>query len=158
MKKYFVALLIISCVAGNAQKHVLWQIYFEPSKENLLEGSIIFEARIDSGFQMFAHDQMPQLPLGVEFNLKHNLNFIPLGEIIAPQPELSFSHVYNMPVAVYKGTVRFSQKIKIKSQQAFAITAVVEDEETTKSEDICYEKNTFVINVKPSKGVRLKFL
>lgn len=165
MKKSGMLLLFLLCTADELlsqkksdEKHVQWRTYFEPSKTSLEEGFIVFEARVDSGYQLFAHHQMPQLPVGIEFVIKPDMNFTPVGEIIAPKPEISYSHTYEMPVAVYKGKVEFRQKIAIKSQKEFKIIATIENEEASKTEEIFYHKNTLSLNVRPPKGVRLKFM
>jgi hypothetical protein len=165
MKKSGLLILFIFCGAKllfsqkkNNEKHVVWRTYFEPSKTNLDEGFIVFEARIDSGYQMFAHHQMPQLPLGVEFVIKPDLNFSLSGEIMAPKPEIAYSHAYEIPVAVYKGKVEFKQKIRIKSKKEFKVQATVENEEASMTEEISYQKDVFTVSVKPRRGVKLKFL
>ncbi len=165
MKKSAFFILLVFCSAKlmfaqkkNTEKHVVWRTYFEPSKTNLDEGFIVFEARIDSGYQMFARHQMPQLPLGVDFIIKPNADFSLSGDIISPTPTIAYNHAYETPVAVYKGTVEFRQKIKIKSQKEFDVQATVENEEASMTEEVCYQKDVLTINVKPRKGVKLKFL
>ena len=159
-------ILLLTFLAGtymNAQqktekKHVKWRTYFEPSKTNLNEGCLVFEAQVDSGWQMFAQNQLPQLPVGIEIMIKPTGNFTAMGMLTGPLPEIAFSHTYNKPVAVYKGKVQFRQKILLKSKEEFNVNAVVDNEEISKAEEIFYYKNDVVVNVKPPKGIRLKFL
>lgn len=165
MKRTVIAALSIFlfCAGLSAQKkmlqekHVSWRTYFEPSKTSLNEGFIVFEALIDSGYQMFAQYQMPQLPLGVDFKIQESRDFSLSGDIIAPKPEITYNHAYAMQVAVYKGRVEFRQKIIIKTSKEFKIDATVENEEASKTEEIIYQKDVLTVNVKPPRGVRLKF-
>ncbi|MBC7864112.1 MAG: hypothetical protein IAF38_14140 [Bacteroidia bacterium] len=165
MKKSFHIFLFTLCSSlfvksqvKASDKHVFWKTYYEPSKENLNEGSIVFEAVVDSGFQMFARNQMPQLPVGIEIAIKKSKDFELKGELIAPLPAISFSHTYKMPVAVYKGKVQFRQKIVLKTKKEFVLNATVENEETSNTEKVVFYKNDVVVSVRPQKGVRLKFL
>ena len=164
MKKNILLLLTVAGInygkaqTANEKKHVHWKTYYEPSKENLNEGFLVFEAVIDEGWQMFAQNQLPDLPVGIEIMIKESKNFTEEGLLSGPLPIISFSHKYNKPVAVYKGTVVFKQKISFKKKEEFKINVSLENEEFSEAEEITLNNLDVVINVKPSKGVRLKFL
>jgi hypothetical protein len=149
--------LIVKSQVKNSDKHVSWRTYFQASKENLGEGFIVFEAVVDSGFQMFAKNQLPQLPVGIEISLKSTDQYETKGELLSPKPEIAFSHLYNKPVAVYKGKVEFRQKIILKTKDEFKVSAVIENEEFSRTEEVVVYKNKMVVSVRPPKGVRLKF-
>lgn len=162
-KLFFIFLLVAGFtkaqeIKPGATKHVSWRTYFEPSKEKLDEGFIVFEAVVDSGFQMFAESQMPGLPVGMDIAIKDSKDFDLKGELISPKPQIAFSHTYNKPVAVYKGKVAFRQKIKLRSKNEFKLNATVENEELSKTEEIAWFKEEVVVSVRPPKGIRLRFL
>jgi len=102
------------------QTPVKWK--FSVNKISDTEAELVLKATIDKNWHIYAMQQeSDQGPISLTFNFEKNKNYSLDGKINEPKPEKMFDKNFEMNVKFYEREATYKQKVKLLSQESFAI-------------------------------------
>lgn len=90
------------------------------------EAEIIFEAKIDKGWHLYAQDIPEGGPIPTEFRFEESKNYSRIGKVVEPKAIKEFDKNFDMTLKYFEKSATFRQKIKILSSQDFKLSCSVE--------------------------------
>ena len=116
--RFFVATLCVlffsSCAHSQIQKHITWS--FSASKTDVKVGEeieLIFKAKIDDHWHMYATDFPDCGPIPTELFFNEKKNFQLVGSLKSINPVEQYDSIFECTVKVFEHAGEFRQKIKV---------------------------------------------
>ena len=134
--KYFLPVfLIFSAFTSNAQIYepVQWASDFEKVSDSVYE--LTFEAYIEPNWHLYGLELPEGGPLPTVFNFESSEDqYNLIGDVNAPDPTVEYDEIFEMDLAYYANTAKFSQRIQITDPEIEQIMVSIEyqacDDET----------------------------
>jgi hypothetical protein len=127
MKRLFlmVAALVITA-AANAQieSPVRWS--YAAKKTSATEATVYLKATIQKDWHIYSQTVKEGGPSKTVFTFNPSKDYAPVGKTAEPKPISKYEDVFKMNVGYFEKEVVFSQKIKLKSPKASAVTGKLE--------------------------------
>lgn len=127
MKNLFLmiaALVITAAAHAQIEAPVKWS--YAAKKVSATEAIVYFKATIQKGWHIYSQNVKDGGPIKTSFTFAASKDYAPVGKTIEPKPISIYEKAFKMDVAYFEKEVVFSQKIKIKSPKATAVTGTLE--------------------------------
>jgi DsbC/DsbD-like thiol-disulfide interchange protein len=127
MKKIFLliaAIVITAAVHAQIETPVRWS--YAAKKTSATEAVVYFKATIQKGWHIYSQNVKDGGPIKTSFTFAPSKDYSPVGKTIEPKPVSKYEDVFKMNVSYFEKEVVFTQKIKLKSAKASAVTGKLE--------------------------------
>ncbi|RWY52252.1 protein-disulfide reductase DsbD N-terminal domain-containing protein [Mucilaginibacter gilvus] len=127
MKKLFlmVAALVLTAAAhAQIETPVKWS--YAAKKVSATEAVVYLKATIQKDWHIYSQTVKEGGPVKTSFTFTKSKDYAPIGKTVEPKPISKYEKVFSMNVGYFENSVVFSQKIKLKSAKATAVTGKLE--------------------------------
>ena len=127
MKRIFLAVTAILITLGaSAQIEAPVKWSYAAKKVSATEAIVYLKATMQKNWHIYSQTVKEGGPIKTSFTFTPSKNYVPVGKVLEPKPLIKFESVFNMNVGYFENSVVFSQKIKLKSAKATAVTGKLE--------------------------------
>ncbi len=119
-----VALFTVSFVQAQILEPVKWTTSVE--KVSNSEFVLIATAEIDDNWHLYSQSVPEDGPLPTTFTFEGNANYLKKGNTLEEKGHTIKDPVFEMEIKYFEINTSFKQRIKLKTQEAFKINAIVE--------------------------------
>ena len=148
---FFSLLLFLSALSfSQIQNPVKWS--FSVNKDGDENATLIFTAKIDKGWHLYSQKSSGNDgPMPTVFTFERSNKYELIGKTQEGRAHEVFDKVFEMKVHYFEGETSFSQKIKIKSSEAFFIKGTV-DAQACDDEKCTYDSKEFQFKIEGKDG------
>ena len=127
MKRIFLAVTAILITLGaSAQIEAPVKWSYAAKKVSATEAIVYLKATMQKNWHIYSQTVKEGGPIKTSFTFTPSKNYVPVGKVSEPKPLTKFESVFNMNVGYFENSVVFSQKIRLKSAKATAVTGKLE--------------------------------
>ncbi len=121
-----VAALVITAAAAHAQIEAPVRWSYAAKKTSATETTVYLKATIQKDWHIYSQNVKEGGPVKTSFSFTPSKAYAPVGKTTEPKPISKYEDVFKMNVGYFEKEVVFSQKIKLKSPKASAVTGKLE--------------------------------
>jgi hypothetical protein len=127
MKKLFLAIAaLVITAAAHAQIEAPVKWSYAAKKVSATEAVVYLKATIQKDWHIYSQTVKEGGPVKTAFTFKPSKEYATVGKPTEPKPLSKYEDVFKMNVGYFEKEVVFSQKIKLKSPKASAVTGKLE--------------------------------
>jgi thiol:disulfide interchange protein DsbD len=118
--------VVLTITTGLSQilQPVKWS--FDSKRISEKEAEVIFKATIDPGWHVYSNDLPEGGPIPTSFNFTASGEYELKGKITTPKPIEMYDKAFEMDLRYFNGVAEFTQRIALKTTEAFQITGELE--------------------------------
>jgi hypothetical protein len=127
MKKVFlaiVAMVITAAAHAQIESPVRWS--YAAKKTSATEATVYLKATIQKDWHIYSQTVKEGGPIKTSFTFTPSKDYAIVGKPTEPKPISKYEDVFKMNVGYFEKEVVFTQKVKLKSPKASAVTGKLE--------------------------------
>ncbi len=118
--KNVTVLFLLIIFSGSLSSQIVDPVEWDFSKEKLGENQyeLLFTAYIDDGWSIYGLDIEPGGPIPTSIDFEESDDYIFVGDLEYPEPEIKFDLNFDMDVPMFSGSVTFKQAVEVVSSES----------------------------------------
>ncbi|MCC4226830.1 protein-disulfide reductase DsbD domain-containing protein [Zunongwangia profunda] len=119
--------LILFLCAGYMQAQIFEPVIWKTSVEKIsdTEYDLIVTAKIEKGWHLYSQSVPEGGPVATSFSFEENTNYLKKGNTTEEKGHTVNDPIFEMEIKYFSDAARFTQRIKLRNDQAFQINGIV---------------------------------